>query len=196
MSLDAFEAAIKANPPRNRRHTLAHVILVDPADVARFGELGVIAQFSAQWTVPDQQWRDVTRARFGAARSEALYSMNSILRHGGLASFGTDWPAAGYYSTFRPLDAIEVATTRRELDRPHGPPLPPIDEAITLDAALKASTMGPAYQLGMERDVGSIEVGKLADLVVLEKNLFEIPPDQIHKTKVAMTVMNGQVRHG
>ena len=196
LSLDAFEAAIKANPPRNRRHTLAHVILIDPADVARFGELGVIAQFSAQWTVPDQQWRDVTRARFGAARSEALYSMNSILRHGGLASFGTDWPAAGYYSTFRPLDAIEVATTRRELDRPHGPPLPPIDEAITLDAALKASTMGPAYQLGMEREVGSIEVGKLADLVVLEKNLFEIPPDQIHKTKVAMTVMNGQVRHG
>ena len=56
--------------------------------------------------------------------------------------------------------------------------------------------MGPAYQLGMEREVGSIEVGKLADLVVLEKNLFEIPPDQIHKTKVAMTVMNGQVRHG
>ena len=122
--------------------------------------------------------------------------MNSILRHGGLASFGTDWPAAGYYSTFRPLDAIEVATTRRELDMPHGPPLPPIDEAITLDAALKASTMGPAYQLGMEREVGSIEVGKLAELVVLEKNLFEIPPDQIHKTKVAMTVMNGQVRHG
>ena len=145
------------------------MILIDPADVARFGKLGVIAQFSAQWTVPDQNWRDVMRARFGAARSEALYSMNSVLRHGGVASFGTDWPAAGYYSTFRPLDAIEVATTRRELDKPQGPALPPIDEAITLDAALKAATMGPAYQLGMEREVGSIEIGKLADLVVLER---------------------------
>ena len=72
--------------------------------------------------------------------------MNSILRHGGLASFGTDWPAAGYDSTFRPLDAIEVATTRRELDRPHGPPLPPIDEAITLDAALKASPNGAGHR--------------------------------------------------
>jgi predicted amidohydrolase YtcJ len=168
LSLDAFEAAIKANPPRDRRHALAHVILIDPADVARFGKLGVIAQFSAQRTVPDQNWRDVMRARFGAARSEALYSMISVLRHGGVASFGTDWPAAGYYSTFRPLDAIEVATTRRELDKPQGPALPPIDEAITLDAALKAATMGPAYQLGMEREVGSIEIGKLADLVVLE----------------------------
>lgn len=195
LSLDAFEAAIKVNPPRDRRHALAHLILIDPEDVPRFGELGVIAQFSAQWTVPDQQWRDVTRARFGAARSDALYSMNSILHHGGLASFGTDWPAAGYYSTFRPLDAIEVATTRRELDQPQGQPLPPIKEAITLADALKASTFGPAYQLGMERDIGSIEVGKLADLVVLENNLFEIAPDQIHKTKVAMTVMNGQVRH-
>ena len=195
LSLDAFEAAIKVNPPRDRRHALAHLILIDPEDVPRFGELGVIAQFSAQWTVPDQQWRDVTRARLGAARSDALYSMNSILHHGGLASFGTDWPAAGYYSTFRPLDAIEVATTRRELDQPQGQPLPPIKEAITLADALKASTFGPAYQLGMERDIGSIEVGKLADLVVLENNLFEIAPDQIHKTKVAMTVMNGQVRH-
>ncbi len=56
--------------------------------------------------------------------------------------------------------------------------------------------MGPAWQLGMDREIGSIEVGKLADLVVLERNLFEIPPHEIHKTKVVMTVMNGQVRHG
>jgi len=124
-----------------------------------------------------------------------MYRIQSILRHDGVASFGTDWPAAGYYSTFRPLDAIEIATTRRELDKPQGPQLVPVDETITLDAALKASTMGPAYQLGMERDVGSIEVGKLADLVVLERNLFEIAPQEIHKTKVLMTLMNGQIRH-
>jgi predicted amidohydrolase YtcJ len=195
LSLDAFEAAIKANPQRDRRHAMAHLLLVDPADVLRFGKLGVTAQFSAQWAVPDQQWRDVTRSRLGAARSDTLYRINSILRHGGVASFGTDWPAAGYYSTFRPLDAIEVAITRRELDKPKDPQLPPIAEAITLDAALKASTLGPAYQLRMERDVGSIEVGKLADLIVLERNLFEVAPQEIHKTEVLMTLMNGEVRH-
>ena len=110
--------------------------------------------------------------------------------------FGTDWPAAGYYSTFRPLDAIEIATTRRELGKPQGPQLVPVAEAVTLDAALGASTLGPAYQLGLEREVGSIEVGKLADLIVLEKNLFEIEPEQIHTTNVVMTVMNGQIRFG
>ncbi|MDR3450430.1 MAG: amidohydrolase family protein, partial [Alphaproteobacteria bacterium] len=71
----------------------------------------------------------------------------------------------------------------------------PADEVIPLDAALKAATMGPAWQLGMEHDVGSIEVGKLADLVVMERNLFEVASHEVHKTKVLMTVMNGKVVH-
>ncbi|WP_296707324.1 amidohydrolase [Rhodoblastus sp.] len=195
LSLDAFEAAIKANPPRNRRNALAHLILIDPQDVPRFGKLGIVAQFSAQWAAPDQQWRDITRARWGAARSDALYSVKSILDHSGIVSLGTDWPAAGYYSTYRPLDAIEIATTRRELDKPQGPQLSPINEALSLEAALKANTLAAAHQVRMEREVGSIKVGKLADLVVLEKNLFEVAPQDIHKTKVLMTVMNGKFVH-
>lgn len=195
LSLDAFEAAIRANPSRDRRNALAHLILIDPADTPRFGKLGVVAQFSAQWTVPDRQWSDVTRARWGEARSGALYSMKSILDHGGTLSFGTDWPAAGFSSTYRPLDAIESAITRRELDKPEGPQLAPVGEAITLEAAVRASTLGPAWQIGMEREIGSIEAGKLADLVVLERNLFDVPSHDIHKTKVLMTVMNGKVTH-
>lgn len=195
LSLDALEAAIKTNPPRDRRHGMAHLLMIDPHDIPRFGKLGVVAQFSAQWAVPDPSWQSITRTRLGPARSESLYLIKSILDHLGVVSFGTDWPAAGYYSTYRPLEAIEIAITRRELDKPGAPQLPPVAEAITLDAALQAATMGPAYQIRMERDVGSIEVGKLADLVVLEKNLFDIPPSEIHKTKVLMTVMNGQVRH-
>ncbi len=195
LSLDAFEAAIKANPPRDRRHALAHLFLLTPEDLSRFAKLGVIAQFSTQWAVPDQHWRKISRVRLGSPRSDELYQFGSILRAGGVLSLGTDWPAAGYYSTYRPLDAIEVATTRRELDKPQGPQLPPFDEVITLDAALKANTMGAAYQLRMERDIGSIETGKLADLVVLERNLFDVAPHDIHKTKVLMTVMNGKVMY-
>jgi predicted amidohydrolase YtcJ len=85
--------------------------------------------------------------------------------------------------------------TRRELDKPQGPQLPPFDEVITLDEALKANTMGAAYQLRLDHDIGSIEVGKLADLVALERNLFEVAPQDIHKTRVLMTVMNGRVTH-
>jgi predicted amidohydrolase YtcJ len=195
LTLDAVEGAIKANPPRDRRHAIAHLTLVDPQDEPRFARLGVIAQFSAQWAVPDQPWQVVTRARLGPARAGNVYRVGSILRHGGVLSFGADWPAANSYSTYRPLDAIEIATTRRELDKPGSPQLPPFDEVIGLDAALKAATMGAAYQIRMERDVGSLEAGKLADLVVLERNLFEVAPQDIHKTKVLMAVMNGKVTH-
>ena len=194
LSLDAFEAAITANPPRDRRNALAHLFVVDPADIPRFAKLGVVGQFSTQWATPDTS-QAVIRARVGPSRSDNLYRWGSIHRAGGKLSIGTDWPAAGYLSTYRPLDAIEVATTRRELDKLNGPQLPPNDEVIPLDAALRAATMGPGWQLGMDQEVGSIEVGKLADLVVLEKNLFEIPAHDIHTTGVVMTVMNGKVTH-
>lgn len=129
-------------------------------------------------------------------RANSIYRVNSVLRHGGNVALGADWPAANYYSTFRPLDAIEVAMTRRELGQPGQVPVGPADEVIPLEAALRAATMGAAWHLGLDRQVGSIEVGKLADLIVLERNLFEVPPHEIHNTKVLMTVMNGQVRHG
>ncbi|WP_312861742.1 amidohydrolase [Segnochrobactrum spirostomi] len=195
LSLDAIEAAIKANPPRDRRNALAHLSLVDSQDAPRFGELGVIAQYSAHWACPDLQNMGVTRSRFGAVRGDAMLTMKSVLDHGGVLSFGADWPAAGYYSTYRPLDGIEVATTRRELNKPQGPQLRPFDQAISLDAAIRANTLGPAYQIRMEHEIGSIEVGKFADLVVLERNLFEVAPQDIHKTRVLMTVMNGRVTH-
>lgn len=194
LSLDAFEAAMKANPPRDRRNALAHLFVVAPQDIPRFASLGVVGQFSAQWAVPDPS-QAIARERLGLPRSDQLYPWGSILRQGGVLSLGSDWPAAGYYSTYRPLELIEVATTRREIDKPHGPQLAPADETITLDAALRAATMGPAHQLRVDGDVGSIEVGKFADLIVLEKNLFEVAPHEIHQTKVLMTTMNGKVTH-
>jgi predicted amidohydrolase YtcJ len=195
LTLDAIEAAIGANPPRDRRNAIAHLTLVDPEDAPRFARLGVVAQFSAQWAVPDLAWKNVTSARLGSERADRLYRIGSILRHGGTLSLGCDWPAANSYSTHKPLDAIEVCLTRRELDRPEDPQLKPIDEVIPLAAALAAATLGPARQIGMERDIGSIEVGKFADLVVLERNLFETAPHEIHRTKVVMTMMNGRVTH-
>jgi predicted amidohydrolase YtcJ len=122
-----------------------------------------------------------------------MYRMGSILRHGATISLGTDWPAAGHYSTYRPLEGIEVAMTRRELGQPQQTPLAPVDERISLEEALRANTMGAAYQAGLDGKVGSIEVGKLADLIVLDQNLFEIPPHEIHAARVVMTVMNGKV---
>jgi predicted amidohydrolase YtcJ len=196
LTLDAIEAAIRRNPPRERRNAIAHLTLVDPADEPRFARLGVVGQFSAQWAVADQPWEKVSRARLGPERADRLYRIGALVRAGGRAAFGSDWPAANSYSTYRPLDAIEVAMTRRELDRPEARPLPPEDDVIPLAEALRAATIAGAWQLRMENEIGSIEPGKRADLVVLERNLFEVPVREIHTVKVAMTVMNGVVRHG
>jgi predicted amidohydrolase YtcJ len=194
ITLDAIAAAIAANPPRDRRNALAHCVLIDPADLPRFAALGAVGQFSAQWAVPDITFATISQRRWGEERASRMYPINSLQRAGGRLAFGTDWPAAGHYSTYRPLEAIEIATTRRELNKPDQTPLAP-GERVDLATALRASTLGGAWQIGMEGRIGSIETGKLADLVVLDRNLFETPPSDIHKAEVLMTVMNGRPVH-
>ncbi len=120
----------------------------------------------------------------------------SLLDSGAKLSFGTDWPAAGYYSTYKPLEAIQVAVTREVL-RGSGlkPVMPPTNETLTLEQAIKANTSTSAYQNRLEDKIGSIEVGKAADLVVLEKNLFDVAPKQISDVDVLLTMMNGKVTY-
>lgn len=194
LTLDACEEAIAANPPRDRRHSLAHLPLVSDSDLTRFGKLGVIAQSSANWAVFDPAINGIARKRWGS-RADHFFRYNSILRANGRLALGTDWPAASYYSTYKPLDAIESAVTRQEIGKPDAQALPPIDERITLDQALRANTLDAAYQLRLEKDTGSIEVGKFADLAVLQENLFDVPVREIHATPIIMTMMNGGFTH-
>lgn len=194
LTLDACEAAIAANPPRDRRHSLAHLPLVSDADLPRFAKLGVIAQSSANWAVLDPAIVGITKRRWGS-RTDHFFRYNSLLRAQGRLTLGTDWPAASYYSTYKPLDAIESAVTRQEIRKADAQALPPIGERITLAQALRANTLDAAYQLRLEKDVGSIEVGKFADLTVLQENLFDVPVREIHATPVLMTMMNGGFTH-
>jgi predicted amidohydrolase YtcJ len=195
MCLDAIESAIAANPVRDRRHTLAHSMLIDKADLPRYGKLGVIGQFSTQWIVPDPSWQNVTRARWGA-RADRMYSLASLLADGARITLGTDWPAAGYHSTYVPLEAIEIATRRAELGKPDAPIMRPVDERITLAQALHANTFAAAYQLRLDHEVGSLEVGKRADLVVMKENPFRVQPHEVHAVPIAMTMMDGRFTHG
>jgi predicted amidohydrolase YtcJ len=192
--LDAVEEAIAANPPRDRRHSLAHLPFVSDADLTRFAKLGVIAQSSANWAVLDPAFVDLVGKRLGS-RADKVFLYNSILNAGGRVTLGTDWPAASYYSTYKPLDAIESALTRQEIGKPDAPPMPPVAERLNLTQALRANTLDAAYQLRLETVTGSIEVGKFADLAVLQENLFDVPAREIHATPIVMTMMNGRFTH-
>ena len=197
--LDIVAKAEKQYPNSPSRHTLAHALLITDPDVPRFKELNVTMQTSAQWITPDPYSEMVVQILGNEVVNTEWARMNSVLKAGGRLALGTDWPAAGYVSSYRPLEAIQVALTRAILpqygDKQFTPIMPPADERITLDEALKAYTMGSAYVLDMEQTIGSLEVGKLADLVVLEKDLYKIPPADISTTKVRLTMMNGKVTY-
>lgn len=195
VALDAIEMAIAANPPRDRRNAIAHLVYVEDSDIPRFKELGVTAEFSANWSSADPDTLGNMVVRYGEPRASNMYRTKSILNAGGRVSFGTDWPAAGYFSTYKPLDSIQVGVTRQLVGNPDAQVLAPADERLTVAEAIHANTMGAAYQLRLEDKVGSLEVGKLADLIVLDRNILEGDPHDIHSAKVTLTMMNGTIRH-
>lgn len=195
VALDAVERAIAANPPRDRRHAVAHLVFVEDSDNPRFAELGVTAQFSANWMSADPDTLQNMGARYGSPRKELLYRPQSVLKSGGRISLGTDWPAAGYFSTYKPLDSIQVGVTRQLIGERDAPVLEPVDQKLSVAEAVHANTIGSAYQIRLDDKVGSVEVGKFADLIVLDQNIFEIDPHDIHRTNVEMTMMNGKIVH-
>ena len=187
MTLDALESARASNGVRDSRHHIAHLELIDPADIPRFRRLGVVANFQPFWANGDNYLTELTEPTLGPARSRWLYPIASVLSSGAVAVFGSDWSV----SSMNPLDGIEVAVTHREPSRGPGPPWLP-EERITLPDAIAGYTIRGAFVDFAEKETGSIEIGKAADLVVLDRNLFEIPPSEIHSAKVLWTLLEGR----
>ena len=187
-SLDAFEYARKYTGFVDPRHIICHTQLVHPDDIGRFGTLNVISSFQALWAYPDKYINDLTLPRLGKPRSDWNYPINSIIKAGGRIAGGSDWTV----SSLNPLDAIEVAITRKEPGNKNGEALIP-EEAVTLETILNAYTLGGAYSLYIEDKVGSIEVDKLADIVILDRNLFKIHDYEIHQALVDYTIFNGKI---
>jgi predicted amidohydrolase YtcJ len=186
--LDAFEYARERNGPTNGRHHLAHVEFVDPADIGRFAELNVTANFSPLWAVEDEYLTELTLPRVGPERYRWTYPINSIVQANGRIAFGSDWNV----SSPDPLLAIETAITRIEPLQGQTPVFMP-QERITLDQALAAATINAAYVNHLDDRTGSIEVGKLGDLVILDTNLFEVEPAAISDARVVATLFGGEV---
>jgi len=185
-SLDAFAAARAANGDRDNRHQVAHLQLVDPADFPRFKELGVIADFQLEWGRREPATEGPLEPYLGPERYRYVYPAGSLHRAGATIIGGSDWDI----STYNPFRAFQVAVTRA--DRAGQKPLN-IDERIPLETAIDAYTIYAAYAMKQDKITGSLEVGKRADLVVLDRDIFTIDPEAIEDTKVLATYLDGRL---
>ncbi|SDM19685.1 hypothetical protein SAMN05421823_11177 [Catalinimonas alkaloidigena] len=189
-ALDGFERARNENGVRDSRHHIAHLELIDSADIPRFRTLGVVANFQPLWAFADTYITDLTEPALGPARSRWLYPINSVVATGATTAFGSDWSV----SSMNPLDGIQVGVTHLDPDDSTGTPWLP-QERVDLPTMLAGYTLQGAYVSFQEQETGSIEVGKAADLVVLDRNLFQIPPHEIHRAKVLMTFLEGALMY-
>jgi predicted amidohydrolase YtcJ len=186
-ALDAFEFARAKNGSRDARHHIAHIELFSPQDIPRFRRLGVIANFQPLWAFADPYIVKLTLPILGPERSRWLYPIRSLAATGAIIACGSDWSV----SSMSPLEAIQVAITRRGLGEGQGPAWIP-EETVDLAQILAGYTINGAYVNFEEAETGSIEVGKAADLIVLDRNLFEIPAHEIYQAKVLLTLLEGK----
>lgn len=189
-ALDAFAAARKANPNSKQRFSTAHTELVNPVDYSRFAELDVVAQTTPLWFGME---REQAYRILGAERAERLYSFGDVVRSGGKVTFGSDFPVSGGVPGLVPMAQIEAGMTRAMPGAKASSAQPRSASSFSLDAMIRGYTLDAAYQLNMESDIGSIEVGKKADFVILQDNIFEMAPQQIHQAKVYQTILNGEL---
>lgn len=169
------------------RITSAHNHGILDEDIALFGKYDVIGNFTPQWFVYKQCNVDA----LGEEPAKHLLRMNSVIQSGAAVTIGSDFPSDEI--GMEPMKGVEMCQTRRLYGEPDAAPLPTEDECVSLENALKAITINGAYQLGMEDKIGSLEAGKYADFVILDKNLFDINVYQIHTVESAMTVFNGKI---
>ena len=201
-SLDAVEESIYENGRLGNRHHISHLQLIHPDDFSRFVELDVVANFQPLWAYTGDYLTELAAPFIGAERVRWSYVIKSIQNTGAMIAFGSDWSV----TSANPFHQMETAITRQsasEITALENAPVDPqqdvplnIEQSIDLKTAIDAFTINAAYVNKLETQTGSLEVGKLADLVVLDRNLFEIEVHDISETSALLTLFEGQVVHG
>ena len=187
LALDIFEEVRQKNGPRDSRHTIEHIENIHPDDLPRFKENGVIASVQPEHLGEESHEIHPFHKILGQERINLIWPFKSLLNHGAKLAFGSDHPVVG----LNPVEGIYRAVTRLMDDRtPAGGWLP--QEKLTLAEALKAYTIDSAYQMFREKDFGSLEPGKLADITVLDRNIFEADPEELVETRPVMTMLEGK----
>ncbi|XXU97856.1 amidohydrolase [Sorangium sp. So ce1153] len=194
-TLDAYEDVRARLPGSDIRAAIAHCETVDPADFGRFKALGVIPVMSFQWAQEAPYSVDAMKNQLGPARYARLEPEGSLQNAGARIAYGSDWPV----DPFAEFLALKIGVTRKG-DPTHPASFGPAyagrlndDPLLPRSVALRAITMNSAYQLRLEKVVGSIEVGKFADMIVLDQNFLQIPEDDLGKIQVLMTMVGGKI---
>ncbi len=185
LQLDVFERVARENGPRDRRFRIEHAQHIAPEDFRRFAQLQVVASMQPYHAIDDGRWADKV---IGVERSRTTYAFRSLLDAGAALTFGSDW----FVAPPTPLEGIYAAVTRRTLDgRNPGGWVP--EQKITVEEALRAYTTGSAYAEFAEDRKGSLAPGKLADIVLIDRDLTRIPAETIRDARVMLTVVGGRV---
>jgi predicted amidohydrolase YtcJ len=185
--LDVFAAATAAGTRPDVRRGIAHLELVHPDDVGRFAELGVAANLQTLWAHDEPETRTIQVPTIGEDRHHARYAFADLLRSGARLAGGSDWTV----TSANPLEEIEVAVRRAFPTSPDTAPWRP-EQRLVLDDALAAYTIGAAWVSRLEADTGTLEVGKLADLVVLDRDIRAVPDGRVSGAQVRMTILDGE----
>ena len=189
LTLDAFAYAMKKNGKRDSRNLITHIQLVDPKDILRFKELGVVAVPQPYWFMKDDYYYNLQVPYLGLKRADDEYPMESFFKAGVVVASASDYAVI---IPCNPLKAIQIGITRSCLGINDPKEILWPEERATLDQMIASFTINGAYANFLENTTGSIEVGKMADLIVLDKNLFKIPVDEINKVKVILTFFGGK----
>jgi predicted amidohydrolase YtcJ len=185
--LDIYERVARENGPRDRRFRIEHAQHIAPADIPRFGSAGVIPSMQPYHAIDDGRWAGRV---IGEERSRTTYAFRSLLDAGARVAFGSDW----FVAPPTPLEGIYAAVTRRTLDDRNPDGWVP-EQRITVEEALRAYTADAAYASFDEAVKGTLETGKLADFVILDRDLRRIPAHTIPDATVRLTVVGGRVVH-
>jgi predicted amidohydrolase YtcJ len=185
MVLDAFQRALSLVPSGDPRFRIEHAQILSPDDIPRFGRLGILASMQPVHATSDMPW---VPARIGEERLAGAYAWRSLLDASARLAFGSDAPVEHW----NPFEGLFAAVTRQDHDlRPEGGWLP--EQRLSREEALRAFTLGGAYAAFEEKEKGTVTPGKLADLVVLDRDYFDVPEAEIWKVSADMTILGGKV---
>jgi len=188
LALDAYQHAAEVNQSKDRRHRVEHIETVSAQDIPRFGKLGVIASMQPLHSYPNEDTLHIWAGNIGPERASRAWAWRSIQQAGGVLAFGSDWPVV----TLNPWPGVQTALTRQTSDgEPVGGFLP--KQRLNLEDTIRAYTLGAAFAGHREKTEGSLEEGKLADLIILDRDLFKIEPSDIGETQVLLTMVGGKI---